>query len=243
MQGFKRAIEVDVHDVDYNGVCRASSQLRYLQTTAELQLTEGGMSYGKLQSMNRAFIISKIRAEFYTPIRSFDRLEAYSFPCESRGFSFVRCYSLVKGGVTVGRAISVWALVDTATRSLVKVSDFELGLPTLPPLDMVIGHIRMPSTIRKVGEYTVNYSDIDQNCHVNNTRYADIFANFLPMSGKRICAIAISYVAEARLGDALSVYLAEENGCYYLRTVRPDGKVNAEAEIRLCDADEDLQLK
>lgn len=243
MNGYKYETAVDVHDVDFNGVCRVSSQLRYLQTTAELQLTDNGMSYGKLREMNRAFIISKIRAEFYSPIHAFDKIEAYTFPCDSRGFSFIRCYGLVRGGVTVGRAISVWALVNTVDRSLVKVGDFDLRMQTLPPLDMALGRICMPSTLRKVGEYTVCYADLDQNRHINNTRYADIFANFLPMDGKRIYKIAISYVNEACLGDTLDVHLAFEEGCYYVRTVRPDGKVNAEAEICLCDAEAVLQLQ
>lgn len=235
MNGYKQIIEVDVHDVDYNGVCRASSLLRYIQSTAQLQLTAGGMSYDELRAKNRAFILSKIRAEFYYPIRSYDRLEAYSFPCESHGFSFIRCYALIRDGVTVGRAISVWALIDTETRSLVKVGDFDLRLPTYPPLDIALGHLRMPSTIKKTGEYTVCYADLDQNRHINNTRYADVFANFLDMDGKRIEALTVSYVNEARLGDKLEVYTDEVDGTYYLRTVRPDGKINAEAEITLAD--------
>ena len=243
MQGYEQKITVDVHDVDYNGVCRASSLFRYFQSTAELQLTSGGMSYGELRDINRAFIISKIRAEFYSPVHAFDKLLAYSFPCDSRGFSFIRCYSLVKDGATVGRAISVWALIDTDNRSLVKVSDFELGLPTLPPLDMTLGHVRMPSVMRRVGEYTVSYADIDRNKHVNNTRYADIFANFLPMDSKRISVITVSYVNEARLGETLDVHLAYEDGAYYVRTIRPDGRINAEAEIYLSEINGDLTLQ
>ena len=52
---------------------------------------------------------------------------------------------------------------------------------------------------------------------------------------KRIETITISYKNEAVFGDTLSVFLAECDGIYYIRTVREDGKVNSEAEIRLCD--------
>lgn len=234
MQGFKQNIEVDVHDVDFNGVCRVSSLMRYIQSTAQMQLTENGMSYDELRDMKRAFIISKIRLEFTSPIRSYDKLEAYSFPCESKGFSFLRCYSLVKDGVAVGRGISVWALINTETKGLVKVRDFNLRLPTYDALDFPIKHFHMPSTLKKVGEYTVCYSDLDQNRHINNTKYPDIFANFIPMDGRRIDAITISYMNDARLGDTLDVYLDMADDVYYIRTVRPDGKTNAEAEVHLC---------
>ena len=39
---YRMKTEVDVHDVDFNGVCRASSLMKYIQSTAQLQLTENG---------------------------------------------------------------------------------------------------------------------------------------------------------------------------------------------------------
>ena len=232
---YRMKTHVDVHDVDFNGVCRFSSLLRYIQSTAQLQLTENGMSYDNLRNMNRAFIISRIKVEFDQPIYCYDRVEAETFPCVSRGYSFIRCYALYKGGVQVGRAISVWALIDTESRSLVKVNDFELGLETYPQNDMTIGHFRLPTTMAAVGKYTVVYADLDQNMHINNTRYADIFANFLPLSGKRIDSMTINYVNDAKYGEVLDVYLDRADGYYYIRTVKPDGKVNAEAEIHITD--------
>ena len=178
MLGFTRKVEVDVHDVDFNGVCRVSSLMRYIQSTAQMQLTENGMSYDELRARNRAFIISKIRLEFYEPVYTYDKLEALTFPCVSRGFSFLRCYGLYRDGKLIGRAISVWALIDTEKHGLVKVSDFELNLPTYDPWDISISHLRLPSAMEKVGEYTVCYADLDQNKHINNTKYADIFASF-----------------------------------------------------------------
>jgi acyl-CoA thioesterase FadM len=44
--------EVNVHDVDYNGVAKTSSILRYIQTAAQCQLTNGGMSYDNLRKIN-----------------------------------------------------------------------------------------------------------------------------------------------------------------------------------------------
>jgi hypothetical protein len=84
-----------------------------------------------------------------------------------------------------------------------------------------------------VGTYTVTYADTDQNQHMNNTRYADMFAEFLPMEGMRIRSISISYLAEAPRGEVLRVFRCERDGVFYLRTVRADGKVNSEAEIEL----------
>ena len=233
--GFKQTVTVDVHDVDFNGVCRTSALMQYIQSAAQMQLTGIGLSYDELKSRGRAFILSKIRLEFDEPARAHEELEAFTFPCHSRGYSFLRCYRLSKGERTICRAASVWALIDTENRSLVKVNDFDLGLITAEPLDLTIEHMRMPTGLMKVGKYTVTYADLDQNNHINNTKYPDIYANFLPMEGRRIDSITINYTHEAKGGWELDVYMAKEGDLYYIRTVCPDGTVNSEAEIHLCE--------
>ena len=235
MNYYTKNIEVDIHDVDFNGVARTSSLMRYIQSAAQSQLTDNGLSYDTLKSRKRAFILSRIKMEFSETVRAYEKLRATTFPCDSRGFSFLRCYSLERDGNTIGKAVSVWALIDTETRALVKVSDFELGLQTYSPLDITLTRISHPTEMIKVGEYTVQYGNTDQNRHMNNTAYPDMFSNFLPLENKRIRSISISYLAEAPVGDTLSVYRGYLNGIYYFRIQRSDGKINSEAEIELCD--------
>ncbi len=233
---FKKDITVDVHDVDHNGVARASSLMRYIQTAAQDQLTANGMSYDELREMGVGFILSRIKMEFTETVRSYDRLKAITYPCDSRAYSFLRCYALERDGVTIGRAVSIWALVNVETRALVKVNDFNFPIPTDEPHELTLTRFYMPSELTEVGTYTVNYGDLDQNRHMNNTRYPDMYSNFLPLDGKRIRTISINYVNEAPRGARLHVLMAStEEGLYYIRTVREDGKVNTEAEIELCD--------
>lgn len=231
---FRFNLEVDVHDVDFNGVARFSSLMKYIQTAAQSQLTSRGMSYDELKRRNRAFILSRIKIDFSEPLRAYDKVCAISYPCESHGYSFLRCYGLEKDGRLIGRAVSVWALIDVEKRSLVRVDEFELGIETEEPNDLTLSRFRLPSSVTEVGTYTVNYADTDQNGHMNNTRYPDMYSNFLPLDGKRIRTISINYLNEAPRGEKLLVYLAKGNDTlYYIRTVREDGKVNSEAEIIL----------
>lgn len=235
MQGYSRRLEVDVHDVDYNGVAKASSLFRYIQSTAQLQLTSGGLSYDELKRHGRAFLLSRIKVEFLDKVEAYDTLEATTFPCHSHGYTFLRCYTLHRGDKLIARAISVWALVDINNRSLVKVDDFELNLTTYEPLELDLGRFRIPATVREVGKYTVRYGCLDQNRHMNNTVYPDLYSDYLPLDGRRISSIAINYQNEAPAGELLSVQMTEENGIYYFRTVRGDGKINTEAQITLAE--------
>lgn len=232
---YRMKTEVDVHDVDYNGVAKTSSIMRYMQTAAQCQLTEGGMSYDNLKKNNRAFILSRLKLEILKPMRAYAPLTAVTYPCESRGYSFLRCYALESDGEVVARAISVWALIDTESRGLVKVNDFDLGLPILPKNELVLAAMKLPTTLMDVGGYGVHYGDVDQNRHMNNTKYPDMYSNYLPLEGKMIRSITINYANEAQIGEKLRVLRAEEDGLFYFRTVRSDGKVNSEAQIELCD--------
>ena len=233
MPDFRYDLSVDIHDVDYNGVAKTSSLMQYIQSAAQSQLTEAGLSYDELYSRKRAFIISRIKMEFDVTVRAYEPLTAVSYPCESRGYSFLRCYALVRDGVTIGRAASIWALIDTESRALVPVNDFDLPLELLPHNEMMLDRIVMPKSIEEVGVYTVNYADTDQNRHMNNTHYPDMYASFLPMDGMRIASLSIQYMAEAPMGETLRVFRAFEDGVWYLKTVREDGKVNTLATVEL----------
>ena len=93
MHFYRKNIEVDIHDVDFNGVARASSLMRYIQMAAQSQLTDNGLSYDALKNKKRAFILSRIKMEFTKDVRAYEKLSAITFPCDSRGYSFLRCYS------------------------------------------------------------------------------------------------------------------------------------------------------
>ena len=232
---YRNEFEVDVHDVDYNGVAKTSALMRYMQASAQSQLTSGGMSYDELKRMNRAFLLSRITMEFTESVRAYDKVSALTFPCESRGFSFLRCYALEREGRTIGRAVSVWALIDTESKSLVPVNDFDLRLTTHEPHGLQLSRFAVPSELVEVGKYRVCYGDTDRNMHMNNTAYPNMYSTFLPLEGKRIHTISINYRNEAPMGAILSVHHTESSGAHYFRTVREDGLVNSEAKIILAD--------
>ena len=161
MPDFRYTLAVDVHDVDYNGVAKASSLMKYMQTAAQSQLTSIGLSYDQLKVSGRAFLLSRMKMEFYEPIRAYEPLTAISYPCESRAFSFLRCYALERDGAVVGRAASIWALVDIESRALVPVTGIDMDLELLPHNDMSIDRIVMPKSITEVGTYTVTVTVSD----------------------------------------------------------------------------------
>ena len=228
---------VDSHDIDFNGVARTSSLMRFMQESANSQCNACGPSLKSLQEEHGCtFLLSRFSAGFYATVFPYDELNVETWGVESRGFSFFRCYRIWRQEAVVAEAVAVWALVDIASRRPIRVSEYRPGfeydemltLDTPPRIVFPAG-----ADTRLVGEHTVGYGEVDQNKHLNNTRYPDMLANTLDMQEKRIYRMSLNFLNEARLGETVNIYTLQQGENNYFRTVRSDGKVNLEAQLVL----------
>jgi uncharacterized protein YoaH (UPF0181 family) len=64
--------------------------------------------------------------------------------------------------------------------------------------------------------FTVPYSYLDQNGHMNNTRYLDLAEDLIPaaLEGKKLKSIHTRYQNEVRHGDVIELQWQELNGIY-----------------------------
>lgn len=227
--------QVNANDVDVNNVLSVSNMLRYMQDAANLSMEEDGPSYIELFRSGYSFILSRIRLSLYAPIYSHEHISVETWACESRGAQFNRCYRALRNGVVVAEAVSVWALCGVDDHKPHRISEFDLGyrMDEMLELDQP-ARFKIPDTVplRLVGERTVEYADIDLNGHMNNTKYPDILCGYTgDMRGQRVVSMALSFVNEAPLHETLKIYSASGDGVSYVRTVRENGQINAEAEI------------
>ena len=63
-------IVADIHDEDYNGICRPSAILRYLQIAANGQLHGEGPSNEEMRAMGKAFVLTAIDVTLNRPVRN-----------------------------------------------------------------------------------------------------------------------------------------------------------------------------
>ena len=232
------SFRISTHDTDPDGNVRISPLLRYMQDTANRQCLSAGPSNEELRQRGYAFIVSRMALRIYRPLNCYDEILVSSWPCESKGVYYLRCYDIRIGDETVAEASSIWALLDIGGRRVCRVgeiSDGYLGGGFDPPNGIEIPmRLKAPAEqpVQPAGEYTVSYRDSDINSHMNNTVYADIMCGFLPVGGRAVSSFCISYQNEAPLGCKLDVFTADcGGGKYFVRTVRKDGMINAEAEI------------
>ena len=228
--------KVKFHDTNSNEILSSSHVLKFMQETGMLHMLGCRPSYEDLLNENKALILSSIRVNIYSPIYAYDEITVKTWACGSRGFTTTRSFEIFKGEELVAESNSIWALVSVSDKKLIRVSevDFSNFEPEEPLVLDSPAKVRIPNELKLslVGEYTVRYTDIDLNGHMNNTNYPDMFFNFLPKpEAKLVKSYAISYVNEAKKDDNLKFYIAKSDGKYYMRSIHEDGRVNAEAEF------------
>lgn len=227
------------HDTNANREARPSKLLMYMQETANAHLLANGLSLDGLRDeRGLAFILSRIAMRFYQPLYTGDSIEVQTWICEGRGFSFDRCFVILREGVVVAEAYSTWALLNLREKRLMKNSEFSYGFaPELPLESELITRIRMPalSSMESAGERRIVFSDIDYNHHMNNTNYPDMLCDFVPgIEHRRVTAMTLSFLNEASFEHTLEVWRGEHEAGHYFRTMdTADGKTCLEALVLL----------
>ena len=233
---YQENYNVKFHDTDVNEVIGVSQLLKLMQETSMRHMRARKPSYEELFNDKKAFVLSSIRLEIYNQIYAYEDIVAKTWACPSRGFSFLRSYSIEKNGEIMAEANTAWARVSTEAKRLYKVTDVDLSnydteeaLTLENPL-----RIRIPTEAKLslAGEYTVRYTDTDLNGHMNNTNYPDMLINCMANPDKmRVKSIAISFISEIKRGDSVKIYTVKIDGKHYFRSVKEDGSTNIEAEI------------
>ena len=68
--------------------------------------------------------------------------------------------------------------------------------------------------VAPAGTYTVRWSDMDRNGHMNNTHYPDLALDFVPAArmGQTPALIDLHFAGESRHGDTIAVSCGEAEG-------------------------------
>ena len=224
------------HDTDAARQVRPSEVLVYMQETANLQVDNcSERSLDALRdTAGLAFILSKIKLVFHAPLHAYDEISVRTWTCDSRGYSFNRCFDIHRGEELIAEAISFWALLDINNRKLVRTDSFSLGIESDPPLEIAVPRrIKQPDgELNILGNRDIRYSDIDYNMHMNNTRYPNMLCDFMPIERVGdIKEMTLEFLHESALGDTLTFYGAEQDSRFYFKTVNQNGDVCLAAEV------------
>ncbi len=230
--------EFGSHDMDYQGCAKASSVVEYMQEAARKHLEVAGPTSKEMKQNNSAFVVCRLTLANYASIYTDDKVLCETWACYSHGLSYPRCTKMYKNNRIAAELATVWTAVDTNTRRFVRMGEVLDRIAENDALSFeVTPRFKLPQNLNfsLVGEFSVGYMVCDENRHMNNVRYIDMFCEFIPggLENKKITNVDISFVSEAPMGDILKVYATREveDGKYYFKAIRSDGKVCTEAEF------------
>lgn len=215
-------VRICSYDVIYNKTHKVSSIYKYFQQIAGDDLDAIGLTRQALLEKGIVFVLAKMKSVFYRPVFAYEELKLQSCHRRIKGASFIRDYVLSCNGEVVGEASSYWALIDINTRRLCRPSVIESSLNGA----LELCSFEIDDRFSFSGDvdtesysYTVVFSDIDENCHMNNTRYPDICLDALGLisDNEYVSEVRIDYLAEAKQGETLKVEhtKSEIDGSYY----------------------------
>lgn len=119
-------------------------------------------------------------------------------------------------GEELFRSITLWVLMDEQTRAMVLPGKSGVLVDgTLTGLEIAIPHAIAAQPMANTCRKQVTYSLLDQNGHMNNTRYMDWLDDLLPSAfhkTHRAQEFTLCYLNEARENDAVDLHFELTDG-------------------------------
>ena len=235
MSVFSESVLLRSKDVDLYRRLRTSELFLLLQEAAIRHTEQLGMGREKTLDKGILWVLLMQRAEIMRMPEYDETVVLKSWPGRTMHLLFPRYYSLETSvGEPLLKASALWSLVDASTRKVVFPEKFGVEID-----GVVTGEeIAMPSSVRRSDcvrdqVFTVPYSFVDLNGHMNNTRYFDLAEDCIgaAAAGARLKSIAAEYQNEARLGETLHLRWGEASPGEFFLAGETDRDV---FRMRLC---------
>ena len=205
---FSKKFQISPVGVDRYGRLKASQLLAYLQDVAGDHSALLGTDQAHLVAQGLFWAVIRHRVQVTRLPAAGETIRIETWPMPTTRTAYPRSsIAYDEQGNECFRSISLWVLMDAATRALVlpgksgvTVSGLLRGCELQTPSSMT------PREMPEFEERTVRYTDVDLNGHMNNCRYLDWVADLLPSAFHachEIREFTLCYTSECRENEHL----------------------------------------
>jgi len=206
---------IESYVCDFTEKATLTVMTNFLMDAASNHAQQRNFGYEQISKDNAAWVLSRLSVQMEEyPGQNQDLTVETWIEAVSR-FSSQRCFSFINGsGKAIGYARTVWAAIDIQTRRPIDIPAWRPDmLQYIEPGKQC--PIEKMSKIPSVADvesgmgYTVRYSDIDINKHMNSVKYIEHVINVFDLNvfkEKFIRKFEIVYLAEGMFGDKLKLY-------------------------------------
>lgn len=195
--------------------------LTMLQEAAIAHTEELGMGRGKTLDRGLLWIIALQRISIRRMPVYDERITVQTWPGKTMHVFFPRYYRVTgEDGQVLVEGSALWTLMDQTTRSAVFPDEHGVEIPgTVTGMETALP--RPPRSIEFTAEavFTVPYSYLDLNGHMNNVRYLDLAEDVLPpeLHTQALREILVEYTNEAKLGEQITLQYGNQDRIWLIQ--------------------------
>ena len=220
MSVYSREMLLRSRDVDMFRRLRTSELFRLLQEASITHTEQLGMGRDKTLDKGLLWILLLQRAEIVRMPEYDEKVILKSWPGKTMHLLFPRYYRMESAeGEHLLSASALWGLVDQKTRKMIFPEKYGIVIEGVSTGE----EISLPSAPRKLEctermPFTVPFSYVDINGHMNNAHYFDLAEDCIPAAakGEALKEIQVEYSNEARFGESFTVSWGQNNGTYFI---------------------------
>lgn len=220
MEAYEKKYKILSCDVDMRRRLRIGRLFTLLQEAA-IAHTEA-LGAGRAKTLDRGWLwVVTVQQAKIARLPEYDEtIRLTSLPGEMMHTIYPRYYQIEDAqGNELVNASALWVLVDRETRALTDPAKTGVSIDGVKP----DGRTLFPRPPKLPGgendtAFTVPYSYVDLNGHMNNTKYFDLAEDLMPpaLRDGNVRDISVEYTGEARLGDRMILSRSAEDGTFLL---------------------------
>jgi medium-chain acyl-[acyl-carrier-protein] hydrolase len=236
-QVFRVESRVSYFDVDPHLRYTATAYWRTLQDAAAGHAFALGVATEQLRRQGQTWMLSRMIVEVDRAPLLGESLIVETWPSTKlRGVRAVRDFAMsTPQGETLARASSLWVIVDLSTRRPLRVPEAIVELRTDPGYAIPSFQDSLSIAAGAPRSFLAEWSDSDQNEHVNNVSYVRWAIDAHPrnfLEAHELQSIELHYLRELAVGDAVTASCQSNGPATAVTLFAPDGAPAASAALQ-----------
>ncbi len=188
-----------------------------LQDCSTFQSEDLGLGLSYCRDNNVFWVINSWQVEIDRLPGLCEKVTVFTFPVDFSSFVGKRCFGIRSGEDVIVRAFTIWSLLDTETFKPTPMTGDMLDRYKIEeplPMGKIVRKIRVPEGGVQETPVTIEPIHLDANHHVNNGKFVQIAASYIP-GGRNCSGFRAQYLAQAFLGDTIypRVFDLGDEGC------------------------------
>ena len=226
-------------DFNCHGRLQPASVLDLFQDVAGSHARELGIALGPDSDTGLIWVLAKSKYEELYTDKQFRTVVVRTWPHPPKGINYRRDYLIsAEDGTPLVMGTSEWVVVSAEKRKIVMINDIyplkDGEFCTDITFEGKLPRLNIASIDSEAYTVLPGFTDIDENNHVNNTKYANFVLNAVaPKPDEVISSFRLDYHKEVTVGNAISIFSKRENGYIYALGKSQSGENMFTCEIKL----------